>query len=104
MQLDRTLIAVHERNLLETFDLSLHVVRKYAWPLAVTFAIGAIPLAILNHFLVGWIMNPDVRESFFYVEEAGMIALLVGHECPGLYRRPIGIDFYHQVSGGRCVR
>lgn len=74
MQLDRTLIAIHERSLLETLDLTLHVVRRYFWPLTVTFAIGAIPLAIVNHLLVGWMMNVEYREGFFYLEESQSIA------------------------------
>jgi hypothetical protein len=69
VQLDRTLIAIHERSLLETLDLSLHVVRRYLWPLAVTFSMGAVPLAVVNHFLVGWMLDVEMREEYFYVEE-----------------------------------
>jgi hypothetical protein len=74
VQLDRTLIAIHERGLLETLDLTLHVVRKYFWPLTVTFAMGAIPLAAVNHLLVGWILNVEHRDGYFYTEELQSIA------------------------------
>ena len=74
MQLDRTLIAIHERSLLETLDLTLHVVRRYFWPLTVTFTIGALPLVIVNYLLIGWMMHVEYREGFFYLEESQSIA------------------------------
>lgn len=77
MQLDRTLIAVSERGLLETLDLTLHVVRRYAWPLTVTFAIGAIPLALLHYLLIGWLMDVGMRDGYFYLEESSAIARYV---------------------------
>jgi hypothetical protein len=89
VQLDKTLIAIHERGLLETLDLSLHTVRRYFWPLLITFSLGAAPLMLLNHFLVGWIMRVEYREAYFYLEESGAIArylwdmtLLVVIEAP----------------------
>ena len=89
MQLDKTLIAIHERGLLETLDLSLHTVRRYFWPLLITFSFGAAPLMLLNHFLVGWIMDVEYRDAYFYLEESGAIlrylwdmTLLVVIEAP----------------------
>jgi hypothetical protein len=73
MQLDRTLISIHERGLLETLDLSLHTIRRYTWPLLVTFSLGAVPLMIINHLLLGWIMNVEYRDVFFYLEETPTI-------------------------------
>jgi hypothetical protein len=65
VQLDRTQIAIRERGLSEILDLSLHVLRAYAGPLAISLLIGAAPLMLLNHFLIGW-MAADLgfRESF----------------------------------------
>ena len=73
MQLDKTLIAIHERGLLETLDLSLHTVRNYVWPLLVTFSLGAAPLMLLNHLLVSWIIDVEYRETYFYLEESSAI-------------------------------
>jgi hypothetical protein len=74
VQLDRTLIAIHERSLLETLDLTLHVIRKYFWPLLATFAMGAVPVAIVNHLLVGWILDVEHRDGYFYTEEMQAIS------------------------------
>lgn len=89
MQLDKTLIAIHERSLLETLDLSLHTVRKYFWPLLVTFSLGAIPLILVNHLLIGWMVELEYRESIFYSDESAAIlrylwdmTLLVTLEAP----------------------
>lgn len=89
MQLDKTLIAIHERGLLETLDLSLHTVRRYLWPLLVTFSLGAAPLMLLNYLLLGWIMDVEYREAFFYLDESSAImrylwdmSLLVIIEAP----------------------
>jgi hypothetical protein len=89
VQLDKTSIAIHERGLLETLDLSLHASRRYAWPLLLTFSLGAVPLMLLNHFLVGWILDVSQPDSYFYLEESAAIAryiwdttLLVVIEAP----------------------
>lgn len=89
MQLDQTQIAIHERGLLEIFDLSLHTVRRYAWPLLVTFSLGAIPMLLLNYFLVSWMIDIEEQASFFYLDEANTISrylwnatLLVVLEAP----------------------
>ena len=67
MQLDKTRIAIRERGLLDILDLSLHVLRAYARPLAITFVIGAAPLMLLNHFLIGWMAaGLDFSEPFAF--------------------------------------
>ena len=73
MQLDSTRIAIRERNLLDTFDLSLHVMREYFQPLLITFFVMAVPLMVINDLLIGWILDVEYREAFFYLEEAGAI-------------------------------
>jgi hypothetical protein len=59
MQLDRTRIAIRERGLLETIDLTLLVIREFAGPLVVCACLGIIPLAIINELLVGWMVTVD---------------------------------------------
>jgi len=53
MQLDRTHIAIRERGLLEILDLALQVVRRHAGPLLLALLIGALPMALLNAWLLG---------------------------------------------------
>ena len=52
MQLDSTRIAIRERDLTEILDLALRVVRVYAWQLIATCALGAIPFALMNWWLL----------------------------------------------------
>jgi len=73
MQLDSTRIAIRERNLLDTFDLALHVLRDYFKPLLITFFVAAIPLMAINDLLIGWILDVEYRDTFFYLEEQGAI-------------------------------
>lgn len=73
MQLDTTRIAIRERNLLDTFDLALHVLRDYFKPLLITFFVTVIPLMVMNDLLLGWILDVEYRETFFYMEEQGAI-------------------------------
>jgi hypothetical protein len=73
MQLDSTRIAIRERNLLDTFDLALHVMRAYFKPLLITFFAAVIPLMIINDYLVGWILDVEYHDTFFYLEEQGAI-------------------------------
>ncbi len=52
MQLDQNRIAIRERGFLEILDLALRVIRAHAWPLLATFCIGAIPMILLNAWLL----------------------------------------------------
>jgi hypothetical protein len=52
VQLDKTRIAIRERNYLDVLDLALHVIRAYARPLALAFALGALPMMALNWWLL----------------------------------------------------
>lgn len=52
MQLDRHRIAIRERDFSDVLDLSLRVIREYAWPLAVAFACGVVPAMCLNAWLL----------------------------------------------------
>ncbi|GAA4430370.1 hypothetical protein [Bremerella cremea] len=59
MQLDKTRIAIRERELLEIYDLALVVMRVYWWKIVQAIAITAIPLTFLNAALL-WSMEPDL--------------------------------------------
>ena len=71
MQLDKTRIAVRERSLFDTLDLSLQMFRIYIWPLSVTMLFGALPLAVLNHTLIGWMLSDVDLDVPVAVEEMG---------------------------------
>ena len=82
MQLDRTTIAIRERGTLDTMDLSLHVLRIYAWPLVVTMAMGVIPLMLVNHFLLNWMVEPVEEEFHFPFRYVWHITILIFLEAP----------------------
>lgn len=82
MQLDRTRIAVRERGVLDTMDLSLHVVRLYALPLLATMAMAVIPLAAINHLLLDWMLEAAYDRSEFPWRFIYVITVLVYIEAP----------------------
>jgi hypothetical protein len=59
MQLDRTRIAIRERGLLETIDLTLVVIRDFVAPLLACALLAIVPLALINYALVGWMVPTD---------------------------------------------
>ena len=63
MQFDKTTIAVRERGMLDTLDLSLHVMRQYAGPLAAAMLLGVVPLMAVNYGLLGWMVGTLDDES-----------------------------------------
>jgi hypothetical protein len=82
MQLDSTQIAIRERRLLELLDLGLHVVRRYALPLAATMALGAVPMALLNAWLLGQLLPEAVLDPQLAFHYAWNMMLLVYLELP----------------------
>jgi hypothetical protein len=81
VQLDKTRIGIRERGVLDTLDLSLQVLRAFIKPLLVTFALGAAPLMLLNHFLIGWMADVEYAEEF-PVRYIWTMSLLVFIEAP----------------------
>lgn len=73
MQLDKTLIAIRERGLLETMDLALQVIRHHLAAIVVTFALGAIPMMFVNQALLGWLRQADYREGWLFDDEAASV-------------------------------
>ena len=65
MQLDNTRIAIRERNLLETLDLSFRLLREFWKPWLICSLLAIIPLALINALLLGWIPGEmDFSEEF----------------------------------------
>jgi hypothetical protein len=70
LQLDTTRIAIRERSFLDILDLSLRVLRTHALPLVLTFLLGALPMALLNYWLLaGYLADPEL--------EAGQVVLFL---------------------------
>ena len=85
MQLDDTKIAVRERTQVELFDLGLHMLRVYRRGVIATMLIGVVPLALLNHFLIGWMASDDYIDysrSFLPFRYVWNMSLLVFLEAP----------------------
>ncbi len=82
MQLDNTRIAVRERNLLETFDLALHVVREFWRPWLACSLLAILPLAVLNYALIGWMANPELSEDEISFRYYWTMAVLIYLEAP----------------------
>ncbi len=81
MQLDQTAIVIRERAFPEILDLALRVTRMLFLPLLGTLALGVAPLMLLNWWLVGWMAELEMRETFPLRYEWCM-ALLVYLEAP----------------------
>lgn len=54
MQLDNTRIAIRERNLLETLDLSFRLLREFWKPWLICSLLAIVPLAIANALMLNW--------------------------------------------------
>lgn len=65
MELDNTRITIRERGLLDTMDLSLHVLREFIQPIFWLTLAAVIPLGLFNYWLLGWMVG---SEQFDYAE------------------------------------
>ena len=81
MQLDRTRIAIRERTLPDILDLSLRVCVAYFWPLVLMVCVVAVPLGLLNWWLIGWMSGllDEGEQVFRYL---WTMTLLVFFEAP----------------------
>ena len=80
MQFDQHRIAIRERSFLDLLDLGLRVSREYAAPLAAWLAVGVLPAAAFNAWLLG-----DVAAQIDTGQVVGylfMMTLLVVYEAP----------------------
>jgi len=81
MQLDQNRIAIRERSYGEILDLTLHVLRAYAAPLAAAFLVGVVPAMLLNGWLTAGAVDTDAEGEFPAGYLFGM-GLLVLWEMP----------------------
>lgn len=82
LELDRTRIAIRERNFAELMDLALLVLRNHAGAWLMALAAGATPLALLNYWLLAgtldeFYLNGDPPVAYLF-----WMTLLVTWEAP----------------------
>lgn len=82
MQLDKTRIAIRERNYLDILDLSLHVIRVHPWGALLTFAAGAVPCALLNYWLLTGVMAETDLDIDFPWGYVNRLLLLMVWQIP----------------------
>lgn len=82
MQLDKTRISIRERSLLELLDLALRVLREHAGPLAMAFLAGALPVALVNHWLLAAGLPTDSIDSADLVGYVMASSWLICWEVP----------------------
>ena len=80
MQLDRTRVAVRERGILDLGDLALHVTRNFSPPLVGALAVGILPMAVLNYWLLQGLLEEGLPSTF--IRYVWNMALLVFIEAP----------------------
>lgn len=76
MQLDNTRIAVRERGMIDTYDLTLHVIRSFAPRLVPALLLGILPLALLNEILLWGVWEPREAVDWMNPGEAFLAVVL----------------------------
>ncbi|MDG1874641.1 MAG: hypothetical protein P8J27_12070 [Mariniblastus sp.] len=66
MKFDKTFIAIRERSILETLDLSLHVLVDHFRPLFWLLVIGCGPWVVLDYLLLDWINRSEAVSPALY--------------------------------------
>lgn len=82
MQLDKTRIAIRERSFIDILDLALAVLREHAGPLTLALIAGAVPVALVNHWLLSNMLLEDAFDSSDVAGYLFVLALLVCWEVP----------------------
>jgi hypothetical protein len=95
MQLDNTRIAIRERNLLETLDLSFRLLREFWKPWLICSLLAIVPLALLNAMLLGWVAGDFTEEVpyryywlmavFIYIEAPLASVFVVAYLGPAVF-------------------
>jgi hypothetical protein len=81
VEFDRTRIVIRQRSIWEILDLSLRVARLYAKPLLVSLLILAAPLALMNGFLLHWVVA-DEYSGGTVARHVWLMLLLVFLQAP----------------------
>jgi len=77
MQLDKTIIAIRERDILDILDVTMHVIAKFLRPLLVTFLVGVAPIWLLQHYMIGGFDLAALDEGVWFDEGQWRISTVV---------------------------
>lgn len=80
MQLDRTRVAIRERGILDLGDLALQVLRIFSPRLLGAFAMGILPMALINFLLLARLLDEGFPSTF--VRYVWNLTLLIFIEAP----------------------
>jgi hypothetical protein len=67
---------------LDTLDLSLHVLRGYAGPLLLATALAAVPLMVINQLLLGWMFDSAEEQLEYPFRFVWHMSILVFIQAP----------------------
>ena len=76
MQFDQTSIAIRERSNLEIYDLAAIVMVRHIRPIMVLLLLNALPFALLDYYLVGWVTDVSFSYGFSTLYYTMMLALI----------------------------
>ena len=81
MRLDRTRIAIIERRQPEILDAALLVLRKFFLPVTGLVLLVALPLSMLNHWLIAWSASDNI-ELASRLRYSWLMLMLIYLEAP----------------------
>ena len=99
MQLDNTRIAVRERGMIDTLDLTFHVLRVFAPRLFPALLLGIVPLALLDHLLVAW-----MSENLFAQEDYSGLRYFWNYALLVFFQAPVATIFAEAYLGGAVFK
>ena len=76
MKFDQTSIAIRERSHLEIYDLAAIVMVRHIRPIMVLLLLNALPFALLDYYLVGWVTGVSFSYEFSTLYYTMMLALI----------------------------
>ena len=76
MKFDQTSIAIRERSNLEIYDLAAIVMVRHIRPIMVLLLLNALPFALLDYYLVGWVTDVSFSYGFSSLYYTMMLALI----------------------------
>ena len=76
MKFDQTSIAIRERSNLEIYDLAAIVMVRHIRPIMVLLLLNALPFALLDYYLVGWVTDVSFSYGFSTLYYTMMLALI----------------------------
>lgn len=108
MQLDKTRIAIRERSFIDILDLALAVLRKHAGPLCLALLAGAVPAALVNHWLLRDVLLEAAFDPADLFQYLFLLSLLLCWELP-LATAPITLYlgqalFVERPSAGKLLK